>query len=265
MKICASSTLLFAYPLEEVLNIAKRLVYDGVEIWHFHLIKTGEVEKCAKLRELAQQLGLSLSFHALSWDLNFTSKLDEVRETSLRLLEGSIDLAAELNANPVVIHPGRITIPGDSAEEYWPFLIEGVKRLTSYAQSKKINVALEVMEHIKNEFYIKPEDANRILAEVPAENLGITFDAAHVPLEIDTLDYITRIDKVMHVHLSDLTSEKRHIALNTGDRDFTELVKYVINHLQTDIAVEGMEYQRSEGLANHNIVEMGHYLQSAKK
>ena len=265
MKISASSTLLFAYQLEEVLNITKRLGYDGVEIWHFHLIKTGEVAKCAKLRELAHQLGLSLSFHALSWDLNFTSKLEEVRETSLRMLEDSIDLAAELNANPVVIHPGRITIPGDSAEEYWPFLIEGVKRLTSYAQSKNINVALEVMEHIKKEFYIKPEDANRILEEVPAENLGITFDAAHVPLDIDVLDYITRMVIVMHVHLSDLTPEKRHIALNTGDRDFTELVKYISNHLQTDIAIEGMEYQRSEGLAQHNIVEMGRYLQSAKK
>ncbi len=48
MKISASSTLLFAYQLEEVLNIAKRLGYDGVEIWHFHLIKTGEVEKMHK-------------------------------------------------------------------------------------------------------------------------------------------------------------------------------------------------------------------------
>jgi len=263
MKVNASSTLLFAYPLEEVLEIAKRLGYDGVEIWHFHMIKSGEVGECAKLRELAQQLGLALSFHALSWDLNFTSKLEKARESSLRMLEESIDVAAALNANPVVMHPGRITIPGDSAEEYWPFLIEGIKRLTSYAQAKNINVALEVMEHIKKEFFITPEDANRILEAVPAENLGITFDAAHVPLEIETLDYITRMNKVMHVHLSDLTPEKRHIALNTGVRDFNELVKYVVNDLHADIAIEGMEYQRTESLAKHNFVEMQQLMKKA--
>ena len=88
------------------------------------------------------------------------------------MLEESIDIAAELNANPVVIHPGRITIPGDSAEEYWPFLIEGVERLTSYAQRKNLYIGFEVMEHIQKEFFIKPEDANRILEEVPAANLG---------------------------------------------------------------------------------------------
>ena len=265
MKIIASSTLLFAYQLEEVFNIAKHLGYDGVEVWHSHLIKTGEDKNCAGLREKARQSGLSLSFHALSWDLNFTSKVDQVRETSLKMLEESIDIAAELNANPVVVHPGRITIPGDSSEESWQFLIEGINRLTSYAQPKRLDIALEIMEHIPNEFFITPEDANHLLDEITTPNLGITFDAAHVPLEIDPLDYLTRINNVMHIHLSDLTPLKRHIALNTGDCDFSELIKYIVINLQVDVAIEGMEYQRSEWLAQHNINEMNRLIQSAKK
>lgn len=265
MKVFASSTLLFGYQLDEVFSIAKRLNYDGVEVWHFHLIKTGEEKKSAELCELAQQLGLSLSLHALSWDLNFTSKVDQIRESSLKILEQSIDIAAELNANPVVVHPGRITIPGDSSEESWQFLVEGVKRLTSHAERKGLNIALELMEHIPKEFFIAPEDANKILDEVDASNLGITFDAAHVPLDDDPLDYISRINNVMHVHLSDLTPQKRHIALNTGDRDYTDLIKYIIDNMRVDVAIEGMEYQRSEWLARHNINEMNHMLQIINK
>jgi len=264
VKIIASSTLLFSYQIEEVFNIAKQLGYDGVEVWHFHLIKTGEEKNCAELRKLAQQLNLSLSFHALSWDLNFTSKLDQVREASLNMIKESIDIAAELNANPVVIHPGKLTIPGDSTEEYWRTLIEGIKRLTSHAQLKNRTIGLEVMDHIPNEFFTTPKDANQILDEITSPNMGITFDAAHVPLEIDPIEYISQINKVIHVHLSDLTHQKRHIALNTGDRDFTEFVKYVIDNTQADMAIEGLELQRSDWLAKHNMNEMNRLVQSAE-
>jgi len=264
VKIIASSTLLFAYKVEEVLRIVKELGYDGVEIWHFHLIRAGEEKNCAAIKRLADDLGLTLSFHALSWDLNFTSKLDQVRETSLSILEGSLDIASELNANPIVIHPGRVTIPGDSTEEYWQYLVEGVTRLTNHAQNKKRTIGLEVMEHIAKEFFITPHDAKRIVDKIPSPHLGITFDAAHVPLEIEPRDYISQMNKVVHVHISDLTPQKRHIALNTGDRDFSDLIKYLINNNQNNIVIEGLEPERTDRLAKHNINEMNCLIESVK-
>ena len=42
MKVCLSSPLLFAYPMEEVFQIAHKLGYEGVEVWHFQLLKTKE-------------------------------------------------------------------------------------------------------------------------------------------------------------------------------------------------------------------------------
>jgi len=241
--------------MEEVFPIAKRLGYAGVEVWHFHLLKTGESHKCSELRIKAEKLGLSLSFHALSWDLNYTSKLDNIRENSLLMLENSIDTAAELNANPVVIHPGRKTIPGDSPQESWHLLIEGTKRLTDHAQTKGLDIALEVMEHTPNEFFITPEDANHILDQITSPNFGITFDAAHAPLDVDLVEYISRIERVIHIHLSDLTARKRHIALNTGERDFTDLVRFIKENLRVVVALEGLEYERTEWLAQHNITE----------
>lgn len=256
MKILASSTLLFDYPMTEVFQIAKELEYDGVEVWHFHLVKTGEDENAEQLKSLAQDLGLSLSFHALSWDLNFTSKLKRIREASLEMLQESISIAAAMGANPVVIHPGRITIPDDSADASWQLLEEGVSRLVSWADSLELDVAMEIMEHIPKEFFITPEDGNRLLQEVPGKNLGITFDAAHVPLEIDPLEYLKRVNRVMHVHLSDLTPQKRHIALGTGVRDYQDLVQYTLQNLDADIAIEGMENKHSRWLIEHNKKEI---------
>ena len=212
------------------------------------------------MRKLAEDLGLSLSVHALSWDLNFTSKLERVREASLEMLEESIALTQALNANPFVFHPGRITIPGDDAEDYWKLLVSGVRRLCECGRPRGVDLALEIMEHIPKEFFIHPEDSTRVLREVSMPNLGITFDAAHVPLDLDPLAFLKDVEGVRQIHISDLTPEKRHIALGTGVRDFKPLVKYIVNELKVDVAIEGMEYKKDIGLASHNKREMDRLL-----
>lgn len=251
MKVYASSVLLYAYRLEEAFKIARDLGYDGVEVWHYHLAQTGE--PAPALRRLARQLDLSLSVHALSWDLNFTSMLPESREASLRLLETSIDAAAELEAGPVVVHPGRITAPGESAEHYWPLLVEGVARLAHYAASRGLTVSLELMEHIPREFFIMPEDTDRLIKEVNAPNLSITFDAAHVPWQEEPLAYLKRMSGVEHIHLSDANEQQFHLALGHGKRDFFSLLRYLRDQLDVPVAIEGrIEYERTSALAAQN-------------
>lgn len=251
MEVYASSVLLYAYRLEEAFKIARDLGYDGVEVWHYHLRQTGESP--AWLGRLARELELSLSVHALSWDLNFTSMLPESREISLRLLEAGIDAAAELEAGPVVVHPGRITAPNDSAGRYWPLLVEGVGRLAHYAAGRGLTVSLELMEHIPREFFIMPEDTGRLLKEVNAPNLSITYDAAHVPWQEEPLAYLKRMSGVGHIHLSDADERQFHLALGQGKRNFTALMRYLRDQLNVPVAIEGrIEYERSTALAAQN-------------
>ena len=251
MKVYASSVLLYAYRLDELFQTIHNLGYDGVEIWHYHLRQTGESP--AELRRLARQLDLSLSVHAVSWDLNFTSALPEIRETSLRLLEESIAVAAELEAEPVIVHPGRITAPGDTAGYYWPLLVEGVTRLARYAASHGITVSVELMEHIPKEFFIIPEDTERLIKEVNAPNVSITFDAAHVPWKQEPLAYLKRMSGVQHIHLSDADEQRFHLPLGHGQRDFRSLMRYLCDHFDVPVAIEGrIESERSTAVAAHN-------------
>jgi sugar phosphate isomerase/epimerase len=247
MRVYASSVLLYAYRMQEVFRIVRDLGYDGVEVWHHHLHRTGE--STADLLRLARQLDLALSVHALSWDLNFTSDLPRIREESLCLLQDSIDLTARLEAKPVVVHPGRITVPKDDAERYWPWLVEGVNRLAHYAARYGVNLSVEVMEHIPNEFFVTPEDAARLIESVSAPNVSITFDAAHVPWALDPLDYLKRMPRVEHMHLSGTDERRWHLALGEGKRNFSPLLRFAGDHLNVSVAIEGIEYEQTTSLA----------------
>lgn len=251
MKCYCSSVLLYAYSLEETLTISRKIGYDGVELWHIHLLNTGEDP--AAVGRKAADLGLELSVHALSWDLNFTSALPEIREASLRLLESSLNTAAALGAPRVIVHPGHMTDSTGGVDRYWEYLVSGVTRLADAAARKGLELSVEIMEPIAKEFFIAPEDAARLLERVNRENLTITFDAAHVPFNQDPLELFRRTPGVRHLHLSDAHESKFHLPLGEGKRDFLPLLRYA---QQVDpgmiVALEGIEYRRTTLLAEQN-------------
>jgi sugar phosphate isomerase/epimerase len=252
MKVYAASVLLYAYSLEETLHIAHELGYNGVEIWHYHLIRSKESP--SKIGRLAETLKLSLSLHALSWDLNFTSQLPSIREESIRLLETSIDTAVELGANPVVVHPGRVTVPNEEPAHYWPWLIDGVVRLGQHAARYDVRLSIELMEHI-------PADGHRLMDAVDMNNVAITFDAAHVPWTAQPLAYLTQLPQVDHVHISDASAEKIHLPLGDGGRDFRSLLRHIDRQLSVAVTIEGMEYDRTIALARQNKLAYDRLLQ----
>jgi len=171
MTLLASSTLLFDYQLSEVIKLTREMGYDGVEIWHFHLERTHENPD--QLAKLAEQTHSVLSIHALSWDLNYCSRLPDIREASIQALKKSIALTRDIGARTVVVHPGRVTIPNDTPEANWPFLIEGTQRLANYAEELGVTLSLEIMEHIPKEFFINPHDAQYLLQFIKSSTINI--------------------------------------------------------------------------------------------
>ncbi|MGQ9846997.1 MAG: sugar phosphate isomerase/epimerase family protein [Bacteroidales bacterium] len=264
MRLLASSMLMFDYPISEVISYAHALGYDGVEIWHFHLLKTGE--KPADIARLARQHNLHLSVHALSWDLNITSHLEKLREVSLSLIESSIHLTRNLGSEIVVVHPGRITVPQENSEESWELLIGGIYRLVQVAQDAQVKLSLEIMEHVPREFFVHPSDATRLIKAIDNPFLSITVDLAHVPWECDVLEYLINVPCVEHIHISDATSKKIHLPLGQGERDYRDALKYIQHNLPNSfVVIEGMEsYQRCE-LIEHNKKQMDILLASTMR
>ncbi len=225
--------------------------YDGIEIWHFHLLQTNE--KTTDIAQVASQHNMALSVHALSWDLNYTSSLQVIREASLQALESSIRVTRELGAETIVIHPGRITIPEEDPEMTWPYLIDGTRRLAECAQKEQVNLSVEIMEHIPREFFIRPSDAVRLVEAIDNLALSVTVDTAHIPWGDDLITYLQATPRVQHIHISDCTSKKLHLPLGKGERDLTDFLRYLKNHYpDMNVVIEGMEFSHTPDVAMYN-------------
>lgn len=253
MKLFLSSSLLWAYEPAEILEIAADLGYEGVELWTYQLReKTGKEAAPPVLAQKAAELGLALTVHTLSWDLNFCSPLAPIRHASLALLRESIDLAAALGAGLAVMHPGRRTVPGAAFDEYWPLLTEGLSELAQYASEQGVRLAVEHMEPIANEFVVRPPDVQRLFAEVNHPNLTLAFDLAHVPWGIDPVAYYQQMPPVGHLHLSDASEDGRHLALGEGAHDMVRFLSHLNAHYEGAVVIEGIEHQRTMTLAARN-------------
>jgi sugar phosphate isomerase/epimerase len=250
MKFLLSSPQLWAYTPEETLSGAAELGYDGVELWAYHLLR--DQANPSALRRQAEDLGLVLSLHALSWDLNFCSPLEPIRTASLTLLEQSIELAAAVGASIVVMHPGRITVPQGRADDYWALLVRGLRHLAQRAADRGVRLAVEHMERLPAELVVSPADVERLLADVNHPNLVVAFDFAHVPWDEDPLDYFDRMPSVGHVHLSDADSRRYHLPLGEGKRDLAAFLSALAPRYVGFVAVEGIEHQRTTALAAAN-------------
>ena len=250
MKLCLSSPQLWRYQPAEVLTIAADLRYDGVELWAYQLLND-DADPAALARQAAD-LGLELSLHSLSWDLNFCSPLAAIRESSLNLLRQSIDLAAALNAGLAVMHPGRITVPGDAPDEYWPLLVEGLSALGHYAAHRGVRLAVEHMEPLPNELVVHPAQVKRLFDEVQHPNLTLAFDVAHVPWHLDLITYYQLMPPPGHLHLSDASPNRRHLPLGLGQHNLARFLAWLPAHYDGLVVIEGIEHQRTIALATAN-------------
>lgn len=248
-KVLLSGPLLWAHPAEEILKVASDLGYDGVELWAYQLMQD-DVDPSALARQ-ARSLGLILTVHALSWDLNLTSRLDAVRHVSQEALRLSVDLATQLGAQLLVMHPGHTTSPYDDSSPYWPALIARVREIADRAAEGAIQVGVEHMEARQAEYLITPDDANRLVREVDRPNVGTVLDIAHIPWEEDETQFLLRLERIVHVHLSDADESRLHLPLGQGARDLGRILR-ALRDYQGSVVLEGFSISAGVDLARWN-------------
>jgi sugar phosphate isomerase/epimerase len=240
---------MWAHSAEEILAAARDLGYDGVEMWAYQLWWDGT--DATALGTQARAMGQVLTLHALSWDLNLSSRLDPIRTASLDATHQSVELARQLGAGLVVVHPGRITVPYDDAEGYWPHLVASLRAIADHAAASGLRVGVEHMEPRQGEYVITPDQANRLVRDVDRSNLGTVLDVAHIPWGEDESAFAARLEHVIHVHLSDADESRLHLPLGQGARNLTALLES-LRHYQGAIALEGFSIEAGTDLARWN-------------
>ena len=151
-----------------------------------------------------------------------------IRQASLDEMKHSLDAAAELRAEKVVLHPGYITGLGvfamDAARTY---AHEGLTAIVSHADALNLLLCFENMFPAYHLFY-EPEPFEDLFREFPG--MKMTLDAGHAnigdPEQTRLAQFVSRLGPhIGHVHVSDNFGKRDdHLAVGKGNIDFPSLV-----------------------------------------
>jgi sugar phosphate isomerase/epimerase len=213
--------------LDEIEEIAA-LGFDYLELAmdppnaHFSTIRDCRAQIQSALDKHSMQLVCHLPTFVSIADLT-----ESIRSASLSEMLNSLEVAAQLKALKVVLHPGHIGGLGifvkDMALSYGK---ESLEIIIAKADQLGLCVCLENM-FPRFQTFFAPQHFNEILKQFP--DLKLTLDTGHANIDSPdadrTLDFIRMFgQRIGHVHLSDnLGQRDDHFALGKGNIDFKKI------------------------------------------
>ena len=239
----ATRLLWHAGPLGALEGIARH-GFGAAEVWAQHLWESrADVSKVAGK---ATQLGLALSLHAPSYDLNPLSSNAEIRRISRTQVLDSLETADAIGARSVVVHPGQLSSSTDDVEEYWEHLEDWVGLLNDKAASLDVSVALEGMERKRLQFVTGIAALERlagICTALNATHVSLALDIAHAGTLGEPREFLERVPRITHAHLSDTSDEKTHALLGEGRLELDQIIPALLTRIEATphglIAIEG--------------------------
>jgi sugar phosphate isomerase/epimerase len=153
---------------------------------------------------------------------------DSIRKASLQEMLNSLEVAAELGAQKVVLHPGHIGGLALYVKETAMVLAnESLASIIGRAQKLGLCVCLENM-FPKCRAFVEPADFEDILHRFP--DLMLTLDIGHANIGAcgsrRMLDFIEKFGaRIGHLHISDNSGERDdHLAVGAGGIDFLRTI-----------------------------------------
>ncbi|MGW8300724.1 MAG: sugar phosphate isomerase/epimerase family protein [Desulfobacterales bacterium] len=153
---------------------------------------------------------------------------DSIREASLLEMFNSLEVAAELGSQKVVLHPGHIGGMGIYVEQTaLAHANNSLATIIDRAQTLGLCVCLENM-FPKCRAFVEPDDFVEILQRFP--DLKLTLDTGHAniadPGGRRILEFIEKFGpRIGHLHVSDNFGERDdHIPLGAGKIDFLKII-----------------------------------------
>ena len=221
MKIGASTLAGIEFELEKTLDFIENLGIKYAELVHQYPAEFID-------SEILESYSLKYSIHAPFMDVNIASPQDQSRLNSIAQIKSSIDLANEINAEAVVVHPGLISFLANKyfKKEVYEFANESIKEIGDYAKNLGVMATIENMPNFESMIYQNIVDLNQLLVE---NEMHMTLDighANHVGYAPDEMIF----DSIKHVHVHDnLGDDDSHLPLGEGSID----LKYIINTLES--------------------------------
>jgi len=217
LRLSLSSLHLVGQPFETLLQ---RIDSSGIKNWEIVDEDTLRLnEKRAKsLQKLKKRLDLTYTVHAPFEDLNLATLNMKRRESTLATLLRSVDLAAEVDAEVWVVHPGLYSgLSWAYPHRQWSLNLEAIETLMESANSLGLDIAVENMP--RHSFILGScRDFEAFVAEKSMSESRLAFDVGHANTFNQVGEFLKRFaDRICHIHLHDNYGElDEHNAIGDG-------------------------------------------------
>lgn len=183
------------------------------------------------IKQSLKNNGFGLLCHLPTFVL--TADLTEnIRHSSVDEMLSSLEVAAELGAQKVVLHPSIVFGMGsfvmDTVKDYF---FEFLEEMVAAANGLKLTICIENMMP-RNLLGVEPADFEEIFKMYPT--LQMTLDTGHAninaPAGSRLLELVERFgNRLGHIHISDnLGKRDDHLAVGQGTVDFSTLISRLV-------------------------------------
>jgi sugar phosphate isomerase/epimerase len=197
---------------EDWIRMAVELGLDGTEI--FEPFLTGlDASARMRLADVMHAAGLKASMYTI--ESNFSNPAD--REKAIAHVRHAVDAARLFGANRVRLTAASHTlvgpIVGAAKGPAMHSIADGLKGCLDYAEEKQVMLALENHPVIGTNI----ADFMKILELVDDRRLKVNLDTANVPSPT-TVEFARRVlDRVVHVHVSELLRGRHGVVIGKGE------------------------------------------------
>lgn len=210
MKISVSTLPFYPDPLEEILNYLAELNVKQCEIINEYPHDNFEYG-------LFDSYDMKISIHAPLSDMNPASHNQTIRNSSIAEIKKSMNAAAEMGSEVVVVHPGHIPILGRRFEDkILEYNRNSLKECSNFAQEVGIKMCVENMPDIQGLLFKDLKELEDLVLDIDAY---VTLDVGHAHNNGYSAADMLKTARIEHIHLSDNDgSYDSHNALGKGDK-----------------------------------------------
>ena len=246
MKIGASTLAGITNKLEENLEFIENLGLDYAEIVHQYPHDKFDIE-------ILESFNLKYSVHSPFMDVNIAALQEKSRINSIEQIKESINLANEINAEAVVVHPGFATFLANKyfLDTVYEYANESIKELGDYGKDLGVMTTIENMPSFSGMLYKNIEDLHELLVSL---DMSMTLDIGHANHAGYAPDEMI-FDSIKHIHMHDnFGDEDAHLAFGEGSIDLKDVFNrleennydgiYIIEVNDTDSIKKSYEYMK---------------------
>ena len=224
MKIGVTQIILGTMSLDDTLGLCRDAGYEAVELTFPAAGKDLNVDmsddelESVTRRCAAAGVAIVAAIAHYAQRVNLLSRAAQERDACSRCLARSLEIAGQLGAGAVLLHPGQLQVEGTYSQA-WNDLRDALRELAPVAAKHRCLIAVE---NVWNKFMLSPREAGQLVDEVGSDWVGIYLDTANMMAYGFPEHWIRDLGpRIKRVHLKDFRPpQHKFLHLMDGDTDW---------------------------------------------